>query len=128
MAVKLCQWYLLVQFFPNKSCAKVCRKEELLPLLKPTQWMRSSQTTFNVITKQKHYFTHFYELSSADGFPRWLKQTQVNATSLGVRVSDELALVDSSLLLTTGVKLHSIKSSYNTYVPEVVSGKIDCNH
>jgi len=44
-----------------------------------------------------------------------------------VRVSDELASVDSSLLLTTGEKLRSIKSSYNTYVPEVISGKIDCN-
>jgi len=28
----------------------------------------------------------------------------------------------------TEEELRSIKSLYNTYVPEVVSGKIDCKH
>ena len=68
----------------------------------------SSQTTYNVITKLKQYFNHLYELSSSDGYPRQLKRD------------------DSSLLLMTEEELRRIKSSYNTYVPEVVSGKIDC--
>jgi len=56
----------------NASQAKVCFKEELLLLLKSSQQMRfipssvvvSGQTTYDVITKLKQYFTHLYELSS----------------------------------------------------------------
>jgi len=61
----------------NVSQAKVCFKEELLLLLKSSQQMRfipspvvvSGQTTYDVVTKLKQYFTHLYELSSSDGFP-----------------------------------------------------------
>ena len=71
----------------------------------PSSVVVSGQTTFDVITKLKQYFTCFYELSS---FPRHLQRE------------------DTSLPLATEEELRGIKSSYNTYVPEVVSGKIDC--
>jgi len=60
------------------SPAEVCCKEEFLLLQKSSQQMRfipssavvSGQTTYNVVTKLKQYFTHLYESSS---FPRLLK-------------------------------------------------------